>query len=186
MSTTATEPGSTPMRLLEATGVALARYGPRKLSLTDIASMAGVSRPTLYRYFPSREALLEALAEHEKERFRSGLADALDGRTGPGRLDRALSYIVEFQNRYPMRNLVATEPGFMLDQLERALRSMAPALVPLFEERWATAATVASGAVVPADLADLVVRTALSHFLMEGDDDAQLLRELRHIVRRAG
>ena len=183
MSIMATEPGSTRMRLLEATGVALARYGPRKLSLTDIASMAGVSRPTLYRYFPSREALLEALAEHEKERFRSGLADALDGRAGPARLDRALSYIVEFQSRYPMRNLVATEPGFMLDQLERALRSMAPALVPLFEERWATAA---SGSVGPADLADLVVRTALSHFLMAGDDDAQLLRELRHIVRRAG
>ncbi len=183
MSTTATGPGSTRMRLLEATGVALARYGPRKLSLTDIASLAGVSRPTLYRYFPSREALLEALAEHEKERFRSGLSDALDGRSGPARLDRALVYIVEFQNRYPMRNLVATEPGFMLDQLERALRSMAPALVPLFEEQWAAAEPGAAG---PADLADLVVRTALSHFLMEGGDDAQLLRELRHVVHRSG
>jgi AcrR family transcriptional regulator len=183
MSTTATELGSTRMRLLEATGVALARYGPRKLSLTDIASLAGVSRPTLYRYFASREALLEALAEYEKERFRSGLSDALDGRSGPARLDRALTYIVEFQRRYPMRNLVATEPGFMLGQLEQALRSMAPALIPLFEERWAT---TASGAVGPADLADLVVRTALSHFLMEGGDDAQLLRELRHIIRRSG
>jgi TetR/AcrR family transcriptional regulator, mexCD-oprJ operon repressor len=32
-------------------------------SLSDIAQAAGVARSTLYRYFPSREALLEALSE---------------------------------------------------------------------------------------------------------------------------
>lgn len=31
-------------------------------SLADIARAAGVARSTLYRYFPSREALLQALA----------------------------------------------------------------------------------------------------------------------------
>jgi len=179
MPTTITGPGSTRTRLLDATSVALAQYGPRKLSLSDIATLAGVSRPTLYRHFASRDELLLALAEHEKERFRSELSDALDGLAGPDRLDRALSFIADFQRGYPLRGLVAIEPGFILDQLERALRSMAPALIPLFEELPPAVSPNAAG---PADLADLVVRTALSHFLIKSDS-AQLLRELRHVAR---
>jgi hypothetical protein len=37
-----------------------------------------------------------------------------------------------------------------------------------------------SGAARPGDVADLVVRIALSHFLIPGRDRNQLLRELRH------
>jgi AcrR family transcriptional regulator len=169
-------PGSTRTRLLEATGRALARSGPRKLSLTDIAALAGVSRPTLYRHFASKEELLLALAAHEKQRFEAELAAALKGLTGAARLDRALRFVVEFQRDHAMRGLVAVEPAFMLDQLERALRTMSAALVPLFEPR-----RRAGGPARAADLADLVVRIASSHFLIPGDDD-QLLRELRHVA----
>ena len=178
MPTTTTGPSDTRSRLLDATSLALAQYGPRKLSLTDIAALAGVSRPTLYRHFASRHELLLALADYEKERFESGLADALEGLVGPARLDRALCFIIEFQHEYPMRGLVAIEPAFMLEQLEQALHSMTSTLASLFGERSPSADP---GGARPADLADLVVRTALSHFLIKGDD-AQLLRELRHIA----
>ena len=33
-------------------------------NLTDVATAAGVSRATLYRYYPNRDALLKALAAH--------------------------------------------------------------------------------------------------------------------------
>ncbi len=179
MPTTASSPSATRTRLLDATSLVLAQYGPRKLSLTDIATLAGVSRPTLYRHFASKRDLLLALADHEKERFESELAEALEGLAGPARLDRALCFIIEFQHEYPIRGLVAVEPAFMLDQLERALHSMAPTLASMFEE-WAPPEE--ADPVDPSDLADLVVRTALSHFLIRGDD-AQLLRELRHVAR---
>ncbi len=170
---------STRLRLLDATGVALARYGPRKLSLTDIAALAGVSRPTLYRHFASKEDLLLALADHEKDRFDTELGAALHGLTGAARLDRALRFMVEFQQDYPMRGLVVIEPAFMLEQLETALRTMRAALVPLFEQLDPRSGRGPAG---PADLADLVVRTALSHFLIAGDDATQLLRQLRHVA----
>jgi len=165
---------TTRTRLLDATSAALARYGPRKLSLTDIATIAGVSRPTVYRHFASKDDLLLALSAHEKQRFGAEMAAAIDGLTGTPRLDRALRFIVEFQHDYAMRGLVVIEPAFMLEQLERALRTMASALIPLFE-------TATDDDVTAADLADLVVRVALSHFLIRGDD-AQLLRELRHVA----
>jgi AcrR family transcriptional regulator len=169
---------TTRIRLLDAASQAVATYGRHRLSLTDVAATARVSRPTLYRHFPSKNDLLLALADHEKMRFERGLADALRGLSGPDRLDRALLYIVEFQHEYPMRGLVVTEPTFMLEQLERALRTMAAPLASLLGEL-----TPVTGPREhrPADLADLVVRTALSHFLIRGQE-AQLLRQLRLVV----
>ncbi len=167
---------STRTRLLEATVAAVARSGPRKVSLSDVAALAGVSRPTLYRYFASKEELLLALAAYEKGRFEALLAAALDGLVGVARLERAMRFIVEYQADSPHRGLVVVEPAFMLDQLTRALGTMASSLVPLFEE---VGPHVGGGAMSAADQADLVVRIALSHFLIQGDDD-QLLRQLRH------
>jgi AcrR family transcriptional regulator len=162
-------------RLLEAAGLVLADSGPRSLHLSAVAAEAGVSRPTLYAYFPTKQALLSALASYEKARFNQGLERALAGLTGVERLERAFTFMIEFQRAYPMRKLVLIEPEFMLEQLERSLVSMGTSLVPLFEEALEVDAATA------ADLADLAVRTAISHFLIPRDAE-QLVRELRHLT----
>ena len=59
-------------RILDATLAVLGRAGPRRLSLSDVASAAGVSRPTLYRWFPSKEALLEAFGAYGAFQPRAG------------------------------------------------------------------------------------------------------------------
>jgi AcrR family transcriptional regulator len=43
--------------LLDAAGVAFARFGVARATMMDVARLAGCSRATLYRYFPNREAL---------------------------------------------------------------------------------------------------------------------------------
>ena len=67
---------STRRRILAATFVVLARDGRRKLQLSDVAAEAKVSRPTLYRYFGSKEGLLEAFglirAGQLRRRYRRG------------------------------------------------------------------------------------------------------------------
>lgn len=55
-------------RLLEAARVAIARDGP-DASLDDIARDAGVGSGTLYRHFPTRVALLEAVYRDEVGRL---------------------------------------------------------------------------------------------------------------------
>lgn len=56
------------VKLLEAARVAIARDGP-DASLDDIARDAGVGSGTLYRHFPTRLALLEAVYRDEVERL---------------------------------------------------------------------------------------------------------------------
>jgi AcrR family transcriptional regulator len=178
MSTANPVESETRVRLLEATKAALGRTGMRKLTLTDVATTAGVSRPTLYRYFPTKSDLLAALAVHEQQRFDDGVAAAVKGRTGVDRLDAAMRFVVAFQQDYPIQLLVDTEPEFVLAQVAAALPAMRATLIPLFKDLKASGAIDAVAS--PFEIADLVVRTALSHFLIPGKGPAQELRELRH------
>ena len=46
--------------ILEAAAVVLVERG-EQASMADVAAAAGMARATVYRYFPNREALFEAL-----------------------------------------------------------------------------------------------------------------------------
>ena len=62
--------------ILERAAALLAQNGPAAASMADIAQAAGVGRATLYRHFPTRDALLEALAAAAVEDLGDRLAEA--------------------------------------------------------------------------------------------------------------
>jgi AcrR family transcriptional regulator len=111
-------------RILAATFVVLARDGRRKLQLSDVAAEAKVSRPTLDRYFGSKEGLLEAFGLYEQDNFDSGIVAAMAGLSGADRLDAALRFIVEFQSTYSLGSLADIEPEHVLNQMKRVLPIM--------------------------------------------------------------
>ncbi|MDT5149305.1 MAG: hypothetical protein QOI01_1038 [Mycobacterium sp.] len=81
--------GSTPAtddeavaRILDAASRAIDERGA-DLSIADVARTLGVTRQTVYRYFPSTDALLVAAAEHAAVDFLERLADHLRGITDP-------------------------------------------------------------------------------------------------------
>jgi AcrR family transcriptional regulator len=64
----ATEPvAATPERILRAAEECVRRWGLRRVSMNDVALQAGVSRGSIYRYFPDREALVQAVLERVAE-----------------------------------------------------------------------------------------------------------------------
>jgi AcrR family transcriptional regulator len=69
-------------RLLEAATEAFAEHG-ENASLDDIAKRAGVGSGTLYRHFPTRQALLEAAYVDRIEAL-AARADELGGQLPPG------------------------------------------------------------------------------------------------------
>jgi AcrR family transcriptional regulator len=70
-------------------------------NLADVAGAAGVSRATLYRYYPNREALLKALAAHALTELASRLKDAgLERATVNEAIERLGRALVAVGDRY--------------------------------------------------------------------------------------
>jgi AcrR family transcriptional regulator len=63
-----TEPvAATPERILRAAEECVRRWGIRRVSMSDVAQQAGVSRGSVYRYFTDRDALVQAVLERVAE-----------------------------------------------------------------------------------------------------------------------
>jgi AcrR family transcriptional regulator len=69
-------------RILEAAGQAIDAQGA-DFSIADVARTLGVTRQTVYRYFPSTDGLLVAAAVHAASGFQDRLAMHLRGITDP-------------------------------------------------------------------------------------------------------
>lgn len=155
-------------RILDGALRALARRGVRKVSMSDIGEEAGVSRGTLYRYFQSKDEVLEAIGTHVKIGFVTALDDAVRDVTDPReRLRRALHVVVHYPDTHPESILVLeAEPAFAIAFLRREfpayVKALRTALKPVFAETTA----VQDGAISEADLADLLQRLAMSAFLL--------------------
>src|SRR5688500_7156248 len=64
--------------ILETAEQLLEERSFHEISIDDLARGAGISRPTFYFYFPSKEAVLLTLLDRLVEEARSGQGDALE------------------------------------------------------------------------------------------------------------
>ena len=69
----------TDVRLVELAAEHLRRFGPRRTTVVSIAEEAGMSHANVYRYFPSKSALLEAVVDAWLKPIEKGLRDIADG-----------------------------------------------------------------------------------------------------------
>jgi AcrR family transcriptional regulator len=150
----------------ELAGLATAEQ-PAKLSLDRVAARAGVGIATLYRHFPTREALLAAVYHQELTR----LCDAAPGLAATGPADEAL---LAWMHRYldfvdskramgsGLRDIVASGAVTQIDTRARLTAAVAP-----FLEAGAAAGTLRSD-VPPGD-----VVTAMAGAVFAADPDQQ-------------
>ena len=97
--------------ILRTTFKVLCRHGYGKLNLSDVAAQAGISRPTLYKFFSSKGDLLSAFSVFELRLLREELDRAIGGRTGRRRVDALLHFLVDFYSSYQMRGLIGDRAG---------------------------------------------------------------------------
>jgi AcrR family transcriptional regulator len=153
-------------RILAATAEVLGRNGRTKLSLSEVATHAGVSRPTLYRWFASKKELLDAFSVWERQSYERTVAEVTADLPDHERLDAVLRVIVEYQQSYPGLRMVDIEPAHVIKRLAQILPLMRERLERLIPGSDVAAATA--------------VRVAISHYLVLSDDADDFLVQLRH------
>jgi len=81
----------TPERILEVTEDVLRRFGLAKATVVDVARALDVSHGSVYRHFPSKASLRQAVAKRWLDRANAPLAKIAEGSgPAPARLERWL------------------------------------------------------------------------------------------------
>jgi AcrR family transcriptional regulator len=97
-----TTASTSPERIL---AVSLQLFGTRGFeatSLDAIAAEVGLRKQTILYWFPSKEALLDAVGERSAQELRAALEDALDGaEPGFGRVETVMATVFRFAVRRP-------------------------------------------------------------------------------------
>src|ERR1700753_2981848 len=79
----------TPERILEVTEEVLRRYGLAKATVVDVARALDVSHGSVYRHFPSKASLREAVAKRWLDRVNAPLSQIAQGsELAPAKLER--------------------------------------------------------------------------------------------------
>ncbi len=162
--------------ILDAAVVEAAVHGIRRLSVVDVARRAGISRPTLYKHFPSKDALVAGAVQREAERLTSAVLDAAAGHGAPERaLEAGILAALRLTREHPLLDrLIVTEPESLVPLV---LSDGGPVmlLVRRTIERIVTEELGSSDAVVARRVADVLTRLLLSYALNAPDDPPELV-----------
>lgn len=173
----------TEARILTAALGLIGRRGVRRLGMQEIAEAAGVSRGTLYRYFPSRDHVLAAAADFDEQRFRAGADDVLSSITEPEqRISAFLAYAFEFIRSHSARSLFESEPGFVLSYLLDHLPSLRAELMRRLGDALDVVPAVERGDLDREQLADVMVRLFASSWIIPESDERSLVRSINRIL----
>jgi AcrR family transcriptional regulator len=183
-TTTTDSFGPTEERILIAGLGLIGRRGVRRLGMREIAEVAGVSRGTLYRYFPSKDHVLAAAAAYDAQRFSDGLDHVLATADSPEqRISAFMSYSFDFIRTHPCRPLFESEPGFVMSYLLDHLPALREELVGRLGDALDAVPAVASGALGKEELVDVIARLFASSWIIPETDDASLVQSLNRVLQ---
>lgn len=155
-------------RILDAAERLYTDRAPASIGMNEIASAAGCSRATLYRYFENREALRTAYVHRETRRLSRAIKEQIDGIADPGeRLIASITATLRMVrgspalaswfaiNRPPIGGELAGQSAVITALAAAFVNSLGPAEPAVVERR-----------------ARWVVRVITSLLLFPGRDDA--------------
>jgi len=110
----------TSQRILDAALAEAAAVGLQRITVEDVVRRAGVSRMTVYRRYPRRDDLVEALVRRETRRFLAAVAFAIESADDPNEgVAEAFIGAVRFAREHPiLRRAAHAEPAPIADSVK--------------------------------------------------------------------
>ncbi|HLN43892.1 MAG TPA: TetR/AcrR family transcriptional regulator [Acidimicrobiales bacterium] len=174
----------TRQRILEATYACVARWGLSKTTVEDAAREAGLSRATVYRYFPGgREELVDAVVSWQHVLFFVRLYQEVHGATSLEEvLDRGLTFARRSLLEHEvLQKVLETEPEVLMPKLtvesNRTVGLIAGFLIPYLHEHG-----MAEGVEIQ-EAADFLARMILSYISSPGHWDLGDPEQVATLVR---
>lgn len=128
-------------RIIDATVKCFERFGIGKTSMEDIAKLAKLSRPTIYRYFPSRHHLAVEVLVREVRDHTAIVAPLLDETPYPPRaLVEGILLAVSTAREHPYTGILVSDAGSeLLSRVGGSDRAMLKAMAEMWLpaiQRW--------------------------------------------------
>lgn len=99
-------------KIIDATVKCFRRFGINKTSMDDIAKAARLSRPTIYRYFPSRHHLaVEVLVREVRDHTRLVVPILKEHRYPPRALVEGIMFDLATAKDHPYTSIIVSDAG---------------------------------------------------------------------------
>jgi AcrR family transcriptional regulator len=157
-------------RILAAATQQVEDFGVRRFTIDDLARRVGVSRVTIYRHFPKKDRVIEAVLLHELRRFLDAIEAAVEPyETLEERLVEGFVFALTFLHEHRLLNrLLRTEPELLLPMLTvraEPVLTAAREFIAGFARRETEQGALALGEDEIAGLSELLARAVLSFVL---------------------
>jgi AcrR family transcriptional regulator len=166
-------------RILRAAVEAATLHGLTRLSVADVAKRAGLSRPTLYKHYASKDALVTAAVQHEAETMIGVVRAVVDPIDDPGDALRAgVLTALRLVREHPLLDrIVRAEPevlvplltvddSIVMPAIRRPVEQMVGDKIPSLDD------------VARRRIADLLARLVVSYALSAPDDPPEVVADL--------
>lgn len=182
--TVVTRESPTREALLDAAYDAALSADWERVRMADVATAAGVSRQTLYYEFGSKDALAQALAMREAERWIEGAQAAMAGHDGTPveAVTASTVWTLEEAARNPLLKAVLTDDvGGLLPFLTTRSEQLQAAARQHFEEHVASHWPDIDPTMLHL-IADTVVRLTFSHLVLPGGRPDEVAHSIAVLV----
>ena len=170
-------PAQTRKRILDGAVRAVARHGISKLGMIDVSELAGVSRGTLYRYFPTKDALLIALGRYEVARFWERVIHRVNETADGDERVRVMleQTILHMHEHEALRRLLNTDPAFVMVSLRSLFPTIRDELHHVLAPYLEQAPALANSEVDAKQFTDWMTRFLISMYLFEDPDPQKMV-----------
>lgn len=166
-------------RILDAAVEAASVHGIGRMSVADVAIRAGLSRPSVYKRYPSKDALVAAAVSREAQRVVDATRQAAAGIEDPREaLATAVATMLQLAREHPLLDrVVRTEPERLVPLFTTddglILAAVRPQIESVFAQRFPT-----MGPVSRRRVADMLARLLISYALNAPDDPPEVVADV--------